>query len=87
MTRMAKTEFNIELKLTPKFIGVFEHFYDDGVYEDVSTHYINLAYEVNINNETLNLPVEQHNEYHWLTIDELIKSKQVHKHVKVSFRK
>ena len=44
--RIAKTELNIELKLTPKFAGVFEHFYDDGIYKDVSTHYINLAYKV-----------------------------------------
>mgnify|MGYP006409920677 FL=1 len=85
--RIAKTELNIELKLTPKFIGVFEHFYDDGIYKDVSTHYINLAYEVDINNEMLNLPTEQHNEYQWLSIDELLKSKQVHKYVKDYFRK
>ena len=85
--RIAKTELNIELKLTPKFAGVFEHFYDDGIYKDVSTHYINLAYEVDINNEMLNLPTEQHNEYQWLSIDELLKSKQVHKYVKDYFRK
>ena len=84
--RIAKTELNIELKLTPKFAGVFEHFYDDGIYKDVSTHYINLAYEVDINNEMLNLPTEQHNEYQWLSIDELLKSKQVHKYVKDYFK-
>ena len=85
--RIAKTELNIELKLTPKFAGVFEHFYDDGIYKDVSTHYINLAYEVDINNEILNLPNDQHNEYQWLSIDELLSSKQVHKYVKDYFRK
>ena len=85
--RIAKTELNIELKLTPKFAGVFEHFYNDGIYKGVSTHYINLAYEVDINNEMLNLPTEQHNEYQWLSIDELLKSKQVHKYVKDYFRK
>jgi len=73
--------------LEPSFIGVFEHFYDDGIYKDISTHYINLAYEVDINNEMLNLPTEQHNEYQWLSIDELLKSKQVHKYVKDYFRK
>jgi colanic acid biosynthesis protein WcaH len=85
--RIAKTELNIELKLTSKFAGVFEHFYDDGIYKDVSTHYINLAYEVDINNEMLNLPTEQHNEYQWLSINELLNSKQVHKYVKNYFRK
>jgi len=85
MMRIAKNELNIELKLTPRFIGVFEHFYDDSIYQDVSTHYINLAYEIEIE-ETLNLPNEQHNEYQWLTIDELLKSKQVHQYVKDYFK-
>ena len=85
MMRIAKDELNIELKLTPSFIGVFEHFYDDSIYQDISTHYVNLAYEVEIE-ETLNLPNEQHNEYQWLTIDELLESKQVHKHVKDYFK-
>ena len=85
MMRIAKDELNFSLKLTPSFIGVFEHFYDDSIYQDVSTHYINLAYEIEIE-ETLNLPTEQHNEYQWLTIDELLKSKQVHKYVKDYFK-
>ena len=85
MMRIASNELNISLKLTPSFIGVFEHFYDDSIYQDVSTHYINLAYEIEIE-ETLNLPNEQHNEYQWLTIDELLESKQVHKYVKDYFK-
>ena len=85
MMRIAKDELNFSLKLTPSFIGVFEHFYDDSIYQDVSTHYINLAYEIEIE-EILNLPNEQHNEYQWLTIDELLESKQVHKYVKDYFK-
>jgi colanic acid biosynthesis protein WcaH len=85
MMRIANNELNISIKLTPSFIGVFEHFYDDSIYQDISTHYINLAYEIEIE-ETLNLPTEQHNEYQWLTIDELLKSKQVHKYVKDYFK-
>ena len=85
MMRIAKNELNISLKLTPRFIGVFEHFYDDSIYQDVSTHYVNLAYEIEIE-EAPKLPTEQHNEYQWLTIDELLKSKQVHKYVKDYFK-
>ena len=85
MMRIAKDELNIELKLIPRFIDVFEHFYDDSIYQDVSTHYVNLAYEIEIE-EILNLPTEQHNEYQWLTIDELLKSKQVHQYVKDYFK-
>ena len=85
MARIAKNELNIELKSTPKFIGVFEHFYDDSMFEDVSTHYVNLAYEYEME-EDLSLPTEQHNEYQWFAVDELLKSKQVHKYVKDYFR-
>ena len=85
MRRIAKDELNIELKLTPRFIGVFEHFYDDSIYHGLSTHYVNLAYEIKIEEMPI-LPTEQHNEYQWLTIDELLKSKQVHKYVKDYFR-
>ena len=82
--RIAKDELNIELKLMPRFIGVFEHFFNDSIYEDVSTHYVNLAYEIDIH-ETFNPPTEQHNEYQWLTINEMLESKQVHQYVKDYF--
>ena len=85
MMRIANNELNISLKSIPKFMGVFEHFYEDSIYQDVSTHYVNLAYEIEIE-EAPKLPTEQHNEYQWLTIDELLKSKQVHKYVKDYFR-
>ena len=85
MIRIAKDELNFELKSSPKFIGVFEHFYDDSIYQDLSTHYVNLAYELKIE-EVPNLPNKQHNEYQWLTINELLKSRQVHKYVKDYFK-
>jgi colanic acid biosynthesis protein WcaH len=85
MARVALIELNIDLKFTPEFIGVFEHFYNDSMYENVSTHYVNLAYECEVE-EVLNLPTEQHSEYQWFTIGELLKSDQVHKYVKDYFR-
>lgn len=84
--RLALNELNINLNFPPRFIGVFEHFYDDSLYENVSTHYVNIAYEYEIR-ETLDLPSEQHSEYRWFTIDELLESKQVHKYTKDYFRK
>jgi len=85
MARIAKNELNIELKFMPKFIGVFEHFYDDSIYESVTTHYVNIAYEYEVE-EIPDLPTEQHSEYKWFTIDELLESKQVHKYTKDYFR-
>jgi len=85
MARVALNELNLRLKYKPKFIGVFEHFYDDSIYKDVSTHYVNLAYEYEVK-EVLDLPTEQHTEYEWFSINELLESKQVHKYVKDYFR-
>ena len=85
MARVALNELNIYLKSTPEFIGVFEHFYDDSMYENISTHYVNLAYEYEVE-EIPNLPTEQHSEYQWFSIDALLESKQVHKYTKDYFR-
>jgi colanic acid biosynthesis protein WcaH len=85
MSRIAKNELNIELKSLPRFIGVFEHFYKDSTYENVSTHYVNIAYEYHVK-DAPDLPTEQHNEYQWFAIDRLLESKQVHKYVKDYFR-
>jgi len=85
MVRVALNELNIELKSIPKFIGVFDHFYDDSIYKDVSTHYVNIAYEYEVE-EIPDLPTEQHSEYKWFTVNELLESKQVHKYVKDYFR-
>ena len=85
MARVALNELNIDLKSTPEFIGVFEHFYDDSLYENVSIHYVNIAYEYEME-ETPDLPTEQHSEYKWFTIDELLENKQVRKYTKDYFR-
>ena len=83
--RIAKNELDIDLKSSPRFIGVFEHFYDDSIYSDISTHYINLAYEIELE-EIPNLPKDQHSEYKWLTVDDLLLDSQVHKYVKDYFK-
>ena len=85
MVRIAKDELNVELKSIPKFIGVFEHFYDDSVYRDVSTHYVNLTYELEVE-KSLDLPTDQHSEYKWFTTEKLLESDQVHKYTKDYFR-
>lgn len=85
MARVALNELNIELKSLPKFIGVFEHFYDDSIYKDISTHYVNLAYEYEME-EIPDLPTEQHSVYKWFTVNELLNSDQVHKYTKNYFR-
>ena len=83
--RIAKDELGIDLNQEPKFIGVFEHFYNDSIFDEISTHYINHGYLLKLDKELIELPQEQHNDYKWFTIKELLQSEEVHKHVKDYF--
>jgi len=85
MIRIAKSELNIELESKPEFIGIFEHFYNDGIYENISTHYVDIAYRYEVE-KTPDLPIDQHSEYKWFTVDELLDNSQVHKYTKDYFR-
>ncbi|MCK9162622.1 MAG: GDP-mannose mannosyl hydrolase [Arcobacteraceae bacterium] len=79
-----ETELNIN-DFNPKFIGVFEHFYKDSFVDDnISTHYINLAYEIDVSYIQA-LPQKQHNDYIWLTVEEIMASDIVNKYVKEYF--
>lgn len=84
--RIAKDELGIELTHEPKFIGVFEHFYDDSIFDSVSTHYVNHGYLLEFDNELMKIPKEQHSEYKWFTIKELLQSDEVHDYVKLYFK-
>jgi colanic acid biosynthesis protein WcaH len=63
-----------------RFLGVFEHLYDDNFSGDPSfgTHYVVLAHELQVAREALRLPVEQHSGYQWLSDVELRTRGDVH---------
>jgi len=64
---------------------VFEHFYQQSVFSDqASTHYINAAHVLHINqNELSLLPIsEQHDGYQWHTDDYITNSPDLHKYTK-----
>lgn len=84
--RIVKNELGIELNQKLKFIGIFEHFYNDSIFDDVSTHYVNHGYLLKLYSELINLPKEQHSEYKWFSIEELLNSNEVHKYVKDYFK-
>jgi len=81
----AKSEIDVELTKTPKFIGVFDHLYDDSMYENISTHYINLAYEYEVKGIP-NLPMEHHSGYQWFGVEELLNSDQAYLYSQGYFR-
>ena len=82
--RIGKLELDIIIDTNPKFIGVFEHLYEDSIFDDVSTHYVNLAYEIEVSGLE-DLPEDQHNDYRWFGLEELIQSNEVHTYVKDYF--
>lgn len=73
--RLVKEELGIESGITradAKFLGVFEHFYDDCVFgDDVSTHYIVLGYEVCLKTMSISYDYNQHRDYSWVQHQEV----------------
>lgn len=86
--RLAKEELNLELCLHDvELHGTYEHFYEDSFVDDnVSTHYVVLAYKVFASFDIDTLPGEQHNSYRWFDLDELIASNEVHLFTKDYFQ-
>ena len=82
--RIEKLELGVSIESDPKFIGVFEHFYDDSIFDGVSTHYLNIGYEIEVSGLE-NLPKDQHDDYRWFELEELIQSDEVHSYVKDYF--
>lgn len=69
-----------------RFFGTYEHFYKDSFLSDgVSTHYVVLAYEIDIKNEKVSLNIDQHSDYGWFSIDEVLANKRVHQFTKNYF--
>lgn len=86
LSRVAKDELNLTLEEQPTCIGVYQHFYDDSIFEGVRTHYVNLGFEIEVQHLG-NLPKEQHTEYKWFTLEELLADEEVHPYVKDYFNR
>ena len=69
--RLVREELGIESGVTradAKFLGVFEHFYDDCVFDDeIATHYVVLVYHIYIS-DYLHIPFMQHDEYSFIKV-------------------
>ena len=68
-----------------KPLGLYDHFYSDSVFgEDISTHYINSPYLIELtNSNSLNLPSEQHRHYRWVKLENLEHDDSVHFYSKI----
>jgi colanic acid biosynthesis protein WcaH len=69
------------------FLGVFEHFYQENRFEtaDFGTHYVVLAYEINVS-ETLELSgTNEHAAHKWSSVSDLLSDAEVHPNTKTFF--
>lgn len=85
-SRITRVELGVEFDyLSATQLGLYDHFYSDSVFgDDISTHYINAPYLIQFTEETvLDLPIAQHQEYRWISIDELNQDETVHEYSKV----
>jgi len=87
--RLVREELGIESGITrtdAKFLGVFEHFYDDCVFNnEVSTHYIVLAYVISIAH-SIKIPFGQHENFEWLSKKSVQKEQKIHDFSKEYFK-
>lgn len=88
-TRVAGSELGLELGPDDgRFLGVFEHLYDDNVSErgDFGTHYVVLAHGITLPTPALPAVDPQHRAYRWWSVDELLGSDRVHAYTKAYCR-
>ena len=87
--RITRSETGLVLKLHGSdFAGVYQHIYPgDNVDDDptFSTHYIVLAFRIALAGAVRNLPKEQHSEYRWASVDEILTDPMVHRNTKNYF--
>ncbi|USE35704.1 GDP-mannose mannosyl hydrolase [Endozoicomonas sp. SCSIO W0465] len=85
--RLVKVELDTEAEFDKAlFLGPYQHFYSDNFSgENFSTHYVVLGYELSLDIDLDTLPADQHQNYRWFTVDELLASEQVHQHTKDYF--
>ncbi len=85
------TEEELGVKITYKkaqFLGVFEHLYAENFTkkQDFSTHYVVLAHKMQVKNDLLKLPEDQHSQYKWLDETALLEDEKVHPYSKAYFQ-
>jgi len=68
-------------------LGAFDHIYSDNYFgeEGINTHYVVLAYKVNVRGGLEMVPDSQHSEIKWWSKQDLLDSHDVHRNTKAYF--
>ena len=86
--RIVKAEVGLESSIDDaKFVGVYEHLYDNNVFGEkgCGTHYVVLAYELNLDHQPPIVSDQQHSGFRWMKLAELISSPDVHQNTRAYF--
>jgi colanic acid biosynthesis protein WcaH len=87
--RIVKNETGFDAELADTvFLGIFEHIYPGENFTgepDFGTHYVVAAYRIKLESELTDLPKEQHTEYWWASLDDLLDDPNVHQNTKNYF--
>ncbi|MBT81107.1 MAG: GDP-mannose mannosyl hydrolase [Alteromonadaceae bacterium] len=80
-TRLCKEELGLEKRISDAvFLGPYEHFYNDSIFDNVSTHYVVLGYQITLDRSLGKLPDKQHCDYKWMNVEEAVCSESVYKY-------
>lgn len=68
-------------------LGLYDHLYEDNALEipGVSTHYVVIAYQLQVEAASLTLPTSQHDRFRWVAIDEIRDDAAVHPYTRAYF--
>lgn len=85
--RLTEVELGQSLELSQAtFLGPYQHLYNDNFSgADFSTHYVVLGYQLDFDIDLNRLPADQHQNYQWWGVNELLASELVHRHTKAYF--
>jgi len=86
--RISLAELGVTLSLcNAQLSGAFDHIYDDNYLgtNNINTHYVVLAYTVNLESDLLPVIDSQHSAIKWWTIHDLLSSANVHPNTKAYF--
>jgi colanic acid biosynthesis protein WcaH len=86
VNRVLKDETKLECP-HPRFMGVYEHIYDDNFMgiEHVNTHYIALGFSIKIGDDSALSLDEQHLDWLWLSEKEMLTTPNIHPYSKYYF--
>jgi colanic acid biosynthesis protein WcaH len=83
----AETGLTLDIKES-KFHGIYEHFHPEQNFMNEAgfgTHYIVLAFDIQLTGELTSFPMQQHSDYKWQSIADLLDDSHVHQYTKNYF--